>query len=343
MYPIRAVEQALKPRGRPARATAHYATPNPRRHSERAPPYVEAVYDLAHNGGNVIGFDASGDFLFVWDIQGLRELVERNKCFRSSEFPAFIRSMNYHGFKKYRVDEMTQDLQRTAGPHGHVFYHRFFKRGRTDLLSEIKSKTVAPDEAKATAPLEHIAHFAAAATAIRPGRKPVRPVPVPVDSPGTRINRGRAATLDRATTVAHTAVERAAEEKEAAERAAVAVAYMSAPAAPSCGGWSGGIDGGVGRGGASAADLQRAYVEARRMLGQHQAAAVVSAGVVLQLEALIQGQKRRRDDDAGDSDAQSEVSDDALSTGFAEFEGDFDIAADDFFMDSAPADRKSVV
>jgi hypothetical protein len=107
----------------------------------KVPSYVKTIYDLAEKlDDTVMGFDKQGLVLIVRNPEVLCSIIEKNKLLRSGKWPAVVRGLNYHGFKKFRVDEMSPELCHEAGPGAHVFFHAHFQRGRPDLLVHMKGQ-----------------------------------------------------------------------------------------------------------------------------------------------------------------------------------------------------------
>eukprot|EP00978_Attheya_sp_CCMP212_P010809 scaffold26276_cov55-Attheya_sp.AAC.8 len=94
-----------------------------------------------------------------WSDEGTHFLVKDTaefamshlpRCFKHSNFASFVRQLNLYGFRTVKDDKLLLQLSGDTHPnandntnhHHHgatvVFHHEFFRRGRPDLLDEIK-------------------------------------------------------------------------------------------------------------------------------------------------------------------------------------------------------------
>jgi hypothetical protein len=104
-------------------------------------PFLEKTYDLITNcDENIASWWDDGESFVVKDPD-LFALEWIPKYFDHNKFQSFSRQLNFYGFKKLpnkaiRVADNDPDMAKTVR-----FYNEFFKRGRHDLLHNIKRST----------------------------------------------------------------------------------------------------------------------------------------------------------------------------------------------------------
>jgi hypothetical protein len=104
-------------------------------------PFLEKTYDLITNcDENIASWWDDGESFVVKDPD-VFALEWIPKYFDHNKFQSFSRQLNFYGFKKLpnkaiRVADNDPDMAKTVR-----FYNEFFKRGRHDLLHNIKRST----------------------------------------------------------------------------------------------------------------------------------------------------------------------------------------------------------
>jgi len=142
----------------------------PKAYTETAnkfPSYIKTLYDLTNSPDTdaFIRWTKDGLYMYIVDADRLCDEILRGKYFRSSKFTSVVRNLNYHRFKKMRLEELPLGLRcevdaiaatMPTTTSRHLFFHPCFQRDRIDLLGCIKGKARAhhQEEAPFTKDLE---------------------------------------------------------------------------------------------------------------------------------------------------------------------------------------------
>ncbi|KAG6618752.1 Heat shock factor protein 2 [Phytophthora cinnamomi] len=94
------------------------------------PAFLSKTYEIFSmpEFSHVCGWNANGDTIIVSQLEAFVALV-LPRFFKHRNFPSFVRQLNLYGFHKTVLDSKRLEFQ-----------HPFFKRGRPDLLHNIKRK-----------------------------------------------------------------------------------------------------------------------------------------------------------------------------------------------------------
>ncbi|KAE8893770.1 hypothetical protein PF011_g8049 [Phytophthora fragariae] len=94
------------------------------------PAFLSKTYEIFSmpEFSHVCGWNANGDTIIVSQLEAFVALV-LPRFFKHRNFPSFVRQLNLYGFHKTVLDSKRLEFQ-----------HPYFKRGRPDLLHNIKRK-----------------------------------------------------------------------------------------------------------------------------------------------------------------------------------------------------------
>ncbi|GMF30188.1 unnamed protein product [Phytophthora fragariaefolia] len=117
-------QPAAVPKGKTATPT------NPEGKHVMLPAFLSKTYEIFSmpEFSHVCGWNANGDTIIVSQLEAFVALV-LPRFFKHRNFPSFVRQLNLYGFHKTVLDSKRLEFQ-----------HPFFKRGRPDLLHNIKRK-----------------------------------------------------------------------------------------------------------------------------------------------------------------------------------------------------------
>lgn len=135
----------------------------PEPHTETAkkiPPYIKTLYDLTSSPDTdaFIRWTKDGLYMYIVDADRLCDEIQRGRYFRSSKFTSVVRNLNYHRFKKMRLEELPLGLRcevdavaatMPTATSRHLFFHPCFQRDRIELLGCIKGKARAHHQGEA--------------------------------------------------------------------------------------------------------------------------------------------------------------------------------------------------
>ena len=136
-------------RGRPARSGGRQPVGVPTQGERAGTAYRPSDSEQTHAiisscPEHIGGWSQDGRSLVVRDVDAFTRTVVPS-AFKHSNWASFVRQLNYYGFRKVRSS--------TAGPEGCEFHHELFRRGRPELVAQIRRPE--PSQSQSQRPETH--------------------------------------------------------------------------------------------------------------------------------------------------------------------------------------------